>query len=139
MKLQLNRAPSKNGATIGVLLIDGEQICYTLEDEVREVPGLPVLEWKIPGETAIPRGEYRVRITHSPRFDRRLPLLEGVPGYTGVRIHPGNTAKDTDGCILVGTTAGDAFVGHSRDAFSHVFDMLERAEDEGQEIWITVG
>lgn len=76
-------------------------LCWTLEDPVREVPGEPVEVWKIKGDTAIPRGTYAVRVTRSNRFKTDLPLLLNVPGFEGVRIHGGNTAADTEGCILV--------------------------------------
>ena len=76
-------------------------LCWTLEDVVREVPGEPVEAWKIPGETAIPRGTYAVRVTRSSRFKADLPILLNVPGFEGIRIHGGNTAADTEGCILV--------------------------------------
>ena len=72
MELLLKRRPSQNGATIGALyiLVGGDALheCYTLEDEVREVEGEPVEKWKVPGETAIPEGKYRVVIEKSPRF-----------------------------------------------------------------------
>jgi hypothetical protein len=76
-------------------------LCWTLEDVAREVPGEPVEAWKIPGETAIPRGTYAVRVTRSSRFKADLPILLNVPGFEGIRIHGGNTAADTEGCILV--------------------------------------
>ena len=76
-------------------------LCWTLEDVVREVPGEPVEAWKTPGETAIPRGTYAVRVTRSSRFKADLPILLNVPGFEGIRIHGGNTAADPEGCILV--------------------------------------
>jgi hypothetical protein len=82
-------------------------LCYTLEDPVREIPGRHVETWKVAGNTAIPRGAYRLTVTRSNRFSAKaghdvyLPALEGVEGFAGVRIHGGNTAADTLGCILV--------------------------------------
>jgi hypothetical protein len=101
MLIRLIREPS-NPATLGVLRVNEVYECWTLEDAVREQPGQPVVAWKVKGMTAIPSGEYAVRITQSVRFGRALPELVNVPGFSGVRIHPGNTDKDTEGCILCG-------------------------------------
>lgn len=68
MKIIIRRQPSQGGATIGKLSIDGLFACYVLEDEIREVPGQTVSEWKIKGQTAIPAGEYRVTLEDSARF-----------------------------------------------------------------------
>ena len=94
MKLTLKRIFKGENYTIGKLHIDGEYFCDTLEDAIRDI--------KVYDETAIPAGSYKVTITLSPRFRRWLPLLHDVPNFEGVRIHRGNTAEDTHGCILVG-------------------------------------
>ena len=94
MKLTLKRIFKGEKYTIGDLYIDGTWFSNTLEDAIRDV--------KVYGETAIPTGTYKVTITFSPRFRRWLPLLHDVPYFEGVRIHRGNTAEDTHGCILVG-------------------------------------
>jgi len=137
MKMVLTRRASADGATIGHLVIDGEWECFTLEDVVR-APGEP----KVYGQTAIPAGIYRVRVTMSPRFKTRLPILEAVPGFEGVRIHPGNHAGDTEGCILpglaVGVMRGKPAVMNSRIAFNALLAKLERAEAEGERIEIEV-
>lgn len=80
---------------IGDLFIDGVFFCHTLEDEKR-ADGL-----KVYGETAIPAGIYNVKLTISNRFKRLMPLLLDVEGFKGIRIHGGNTSKDTHGCPLV--------------------------------------
>lgn len=132
MKLTLIRKASLANCTIGDLAIDGVQECYTLEDQVREIAGAPVSSWKVAGDTAIPQGTYQVIINHSQRFNRDLPLLVNVPGFVGVRIHPGNTAADTEGCILVGTKIGDQAILESRKAFAEFFDKLETALQSGE-------
>jgi hypothetical protein len=128
MKLQLLRNASSTKSTIGRLYIEGVFMCYTLEDVIRPV--------KIAGETAIPAGTYKVIITESARFKRRLPLLVDVPGFAGIRIHPGNSAADTEGCILVGNSTSGDWVGGSRAAFDKLFSMLEHANPDTMEITI---
>lgn len=104
---RVSRHPSDTSCTIGDLWVSDDggttwaRLCWTLEDVVREITGQSVESWKIHGETAIPRGTYRVIVDHSRRFGRDLPHILDVPGFEGVRIHGGNTAVDTEGCILV--------------------------------------
>ena len=121
MKLRLDRTHYEKGSTVGDLYVNGIWEAVTLEDEVRAE--------KIPGETAIPTGTYDVLITWSPKFKRRLPLLIDVPGFDGIRIHPGNTHHDSSGCLLVGenviTHEGIPFLTHSRKAFDRLFAKLD--------------
>ena len=95
MKVEVKRTFKGTEYTIGKLYIDGHYLCDTLEDTVRN--GV-----KIAGKTAIPAGTYKVKKTMSPRFKKVLPEILNVPGFSGVRIHAGNTAADTDGCLLLG-------------------------------------
>lgn len=132
MKLTLQRSKNGEGCTIGALLVDGLEGCFTCEDVIREIPGAPVSAWKVAGETAIPAGSYQIIITPSVRFKRDLPLLVNVPGFSGVRIHPGNTAEDTEGCILVGTRVGVNSVLESRIAFNALFDRIQAALELGE-------
>jgi hypothetical protein len=121
MRLLLKRFEFKPTYTIGKLYVNGTYYCYTLEDVVRTEGK------KVNGQTAIPTGTYSVIINRSNRFNRELPLLLNVPGFTGVRIHSGNTSKDTEGCILVGTTwAGKDFVGNSKVAFDPLFERMKK-------------
>ena len=96
MKITVKRTFKGTEYTIGKLYIDGHYFCDTLEDTVRPA------NKKIAGKTAIPAGNYKVIKSYSPRFKKILPEILNVPNFTGVRIHAGNTAKDTDGCILLG-------------------------------------
>lgn len=131
--MQVTRTKELSDCTLGVLTINGQPECFTLEDVVREKPGVPVGTWKIPGETAIPTGTYDVRITFSPKFGRFMPEVLNVPGFEGIRIHPGNTDADTEGCILLGqsSTGGD-FIGSSRAAFDAFFLKLHEALQQGE-------
>jgi|SRR6185436_5555511 len=132
MKLQLERAQCGRNFTIGSLSIDGAWECWTLEDQLR-APGV-----KVPAQTCIPAGVYDVRLTWSNRFQRVLPLLLNVPMFEGIRIHPGNTAADTEGCILVGLDRHGQSVARSRAAFDLLFNKLADADRRGEGITITV-
>lgn len=130
MQITVYRNEKSPTTTVGELHVDGIFECYTLEDRVRK---LDSAKDKVYGMTAIPAGTYNVTLTHSPRFKRTLPLVNNVPFFEGVRIHPGNTAADTDGCILVGTTkiatlgGPTLMIGNSRVAFDKLFAKMEKA------------
>jgi hypothetical protein len=140
MKLVLRRAETPTGFTIGRLTINGAFECWTLEDEVREREGEPVEAWKVPHETAIPRGEYLVIIDYSNRFKKDLPHVLNVPGFEGVRIHSGNTSADTEGCILVGqyVPTKPNWLANSRTTMAKVMQKLEEAYDRNEEISLEV-
>jgi len=120
MKLTLERDRPSLTCTMGTLLVDGAFECFTLEDLPQEI--------KVPGETRIPAGTYQVKITWSPRFKCLMPLLIDVPGFDGIRIHPGNSAEDTHGCILVGETESAEWLGQSRKAYDHLFSKMQDAQ-----------
>lgn len=140
MRLTLNRHPPGFTCVIGDLLVEGEMHCHTLED-------LPHEE-KIPGETCIPPGVYAVELTSSPAVIAGhmwsphaaglLPHLVAVPGFEGIRIHAGNTDKDTRGCILVGGWNGGEFLFNSRKSLESLMDVIEVAAIGRQPITIEV-
>lgn len=134
MELTLNRIFLGSSATIGELLINDKHLCDTLEDRVR-----PEGE-KVYGKTAIPEGTYEVKLTHSPRFKKILPEILNVPNFSGIRIHTGNSSKDTEGCILVGTWDGEKedWVGSSKIAFDELMSLLEKATNNKEKVTITV-
>lgn len=142
MKLDLHRKWRKKGYSIGVLCIDGQRICETLEDEDRglhaDMSLSDIKAHKIKGETAIPTGTYRITCTYSPRFKKNLPLLNSVPGYDGVRIHSGNKAKDTEGCILCGRNTEVATVTNSRYWTDKVISSIDRALKDNEEVTISI-
>jgi hypothetical protein len=133
MNLILKRIHEGDTFTIGQLYEETKYglspLCYTLEDKVREVEGQPVSSWKVQNETAIPRGTYNVSVTLSNRFKVRLPILADVDGFTGVRIHSGNSSKNTEGCILVGMTwdGQSDWIGSSKTAMSSVMPIIENS------------
>lgn len=138
MDIRVNREWFTSKSTEGSMYVDSEFECYTLEDVDR---GLEIGGKKVYGSTAIPKGRYEVVITMSNRFKRELPLIKDVPQFTGVRIHPGNTPEDTDGCILVGDVNRghkDDFIGNSRAAFNRLFAKIKAAIDSGDKVYITI-
>lgn len=141
MDITLKRQDLGAERTIGQMLLEDGSSYYTLEDTVR-ADGV-----KIAGKTAIPAGRYRVIITYSPRFGRSLPLLLGVPNYIGVRIHPGNYATDTEGCILVGKSLPPGQDVHtaqmilqSRAAMAEIQPVIEDTlrRGGGNGVWLTI-
>lgn len=140
MNLVLRRRESTSTATVGELYADNQFVCYTLEDVVRERAGVPVSMWKLPGETAIPQGRYRVTITPSERFKRPLPLVNMVEGFTGIRIHPGNSDSDTAGCILPGrgVSPDGEMVLSSVAAFDKLYKLIDDALMEGDDVFIEI-
>lgn len=98
-KIKLKRTDYRDTHTVGRLYINNDYFCDTLEDRYRDLSK----EKKIYSKTAIPKGVYKLVISYSPRFKRLLPLLLDVPFFEGIRIHAGNSSKDTSGCILVGS------------------------------------
>lgn len=131
MNITLDRDVRTPEFTLGRLSIDGQPECFTAEDCVRDGE-------KVHGKTAIPPGRYRILITHSPRFKKPLPLLLDVPGFDGVRIHPGNDAGDTEGCILPGRARTADGVAESRVAHAALQERIAAALLLREEVWIEI-
>lgn len=134
MKLELNRIAEKPLYTIGRLFVDGKYFCDTLEDRCRDLDK----EEKVMHETAIPAGVYEVIVNVSVKFKRKLPLLLNVPYFTGIRIHRGNTDKDTSGCILVGENRLPGRVINSTGYELRLTELIEIAMLSGEKITIQV-
>lgn len=134
MELKLKRIAKRDTYTIGRLFIDEKYFCDTLEDKVRDLSK----EAKVKGRTAIPAGRYQIVLTYSPRFKRILPLLLDVPQFEGVRIHRGNTAKDTEGCILVGYNREVGKVLDSAVTEQRLMAVLQNTANKGEQIYITI-
>ena len=127
MKLTLTRIAKRADYTIGRLADEkGEKICDTLEPTWRDYKGG---EKKVKGRSAVPEGTYRVVVTRSPRFGRYLPLLVGVPGFEGVRIHSGKTSRDTEGCMLVGQNLQAGKLLWSRLELEHLMKLIENEKE----------
>ena len=137
MELLVERNLSDDECTLGKLSVNEDFECYTLEPVVREQMGIPVKNWKIPGKTAIPAGSYDVIIDYSEHFGRNMPHVLNVPGFDGVRIHSGNTAADTEGCLLLGEGEGKDAILNSHAAFDRFFNKLQDAIANGEKVTIT--
>ena len=142
MILGLSRDPPRAAETRGTVTVDGKLFGYSVEDVDRGLSdGMTVEEIgriKVHGKTAIPTGRYRVVMTLSQRFGKVLPLLEGVKGFAGVRIHPGNTSADTEGCLLVGLDRTPDGVARSRQACAWLNREIQRVIDSGGECWAEI-
>lgn len=152
MEIKLKRIARKPGYTIGKLYADKQYVCDTLEDKDRgltsHMSDAQICGMKVHGETAIPTGRYLIDMKSvSPRFGGRqqykfcggrLPRIMGVPGYSGVLIHCGNTAKDTEGCILVGENKKVGMVMNSTQTLKRLYPLLKEADSRGERIYISI-
>lgn len=128
MLIKLKRYDLQDAYTMGWLYINGDYFCDTLEDTDRmlynDMAVTAIAKTKVAGQTAIPYGRYAVKMTFSARFQRLMPLVCNVPCFDGVRIHAGNTAKDTAGCILLGERAGGGLLKNSRKMCEKLYNMI---------------
>lgn len=134
MKLRVERLWKKPAYTVGRLFVDGKFFCNTLEDTVRDLSN----EKKVYGKTAIPYGEYKVVYNWSPKFGRNLPRLLNVPAFEDILIHPGNTADDSAGCILVGRNTEVGRLTESRYTSDKLNVLIEDAQRRGESITIEI-
>jgi hypothetical protein len=132
MELKLTRKWLTANSTISELTVDGAFECFTLEDH------FPTPYVKTPGKTCIPLGRYEVIVNMSNRFKVEMPLLLNVPQFAGIRIHPGNVAGDTEGCLLPGRIRGTDKVLESKLAYETLFTKIKAAIAKGEKVFITV-
>ena len=154
LTLVRNIKESTKDYTIGELYVQEEdkltqtyKVCDTIEDAFRLLPktcpNTPKgksceCKEKVYGKTCIPNGTYTVVLSYSNRFKRVLPELLDVPHFLGIRIHSGNSSKDTEGCIILGTKSKGDWVTASRVAFNKVYTLLQKAVANKEEITITI-
>lgn len=145
LELSINRFFEGSDYTIGRFSVDGVKLCDTMEDPVRLLVDKnsdgdydDAGEGKIKGRTAIPAGRYKVVLRYSPRFKRITPHITGVPGFKYILIHAGNTAADTDGCILPGLNNIKGRVVMSRHYEDKITALIKDAIDSGKEVYITI-
>lgn len=134
MRLTLIRIANRPTYCIGKLYIDGKWFCDVIEDTDRglsdEMAEEEIIKKKIKGETAIPTGIYPVYLTYSPKYKKKMPLIDNVKGYSGIRIHSGNTSKDTEGCLIVGKNKEVGKVLESRKTYNTLFKKLVQANSK---------
>ena len=123
MKLTLQRYLFDEDYTMGLLFIDGVYFCDTIEDRYR---GQDLSKTKVVDETCIPYGVYSIKITYSPKYKKNMPQILDVPYFTGVRIHSGNKASDSSGCIICGINGE---VLESRKTYNALMKRLETANN----------
>lgn len=128
MRLTLKRIANRKDYCIGKLYINGKYFCDTLEDVDRGLDDSmtedDIKQIKVKGQTAIPVGIYTVLLTYSPKYKKVMPLINNVKGYSGIRIHSGNSSKDTEGCLLVGKNTVVGRLTDSRNTFNALFKRL---------------
>lgn len=135
MNLTLIRDKFTSDFTLGTLSESGVFLGYTCEDTDRhmEVGGK-----KIHGRTAIPRGRYQCVLSKSARFKRVMPEVLNVPGFSGVRIHGGNTHEDTEGCPLLGLERTANGVRSCAAPNAELIRLMESSAKRGEEVWLSV-
>jgi len=131
MLLRVTRQIFDDVCTIGTMEVDGVFECYTLEPTTRPPEALKVF-----GHTAIPYGSYNVSISFSGHFQRDMPLVEDVPNFSEIRIHPGNVASNTEGCCLVGESKSKDEILQSVAAFEPLFSKIKAALSSGDKVTI---
>lgn len=137
MRFLLSRRPSvaaewrpERKTTYGTLYVDHAMECFTLEDEIREIPGEPVEQWKVHAQTAIPAGVYDIELQDSPKFGHDTMTLLNVPGFKYVRIHSVTDIDDTEGCIGVGDTVDE---GHFEIRGGKAHEVLAKLKAKVQD------
>lgn len=130
MRLTLKRIANRKDYCIGKLYINGKYFSDTLEDVDRGLDDSmtedEIKQSKIKEQTAIPTGIYTVLLTYSPKYKKVMPLINNVKGYSGIRIHSGNSSKDTEGCLLVGKNTVVGRLTDSRNTYNALFKRLQQ-------------
>lgn len=139
MELKLVRKTFGETFTKGKLFINNGFQCYIIEDKDRKLEIKDNV--KVQNLTCIPRGNYKVIVSMSQHFGKLLPEILNVPQFSGVRIHSGNSSKDTEGCLLVGSINDNDnvdWISGSKDAFNNLFPKIQKAFSDGEEITLEI-
>ena len=141
MHINIHRQTKTSACTLGIMDINGIFECYTLEGTdlglKQEMPLSEITSLKVNGHTAIPAGIYEVTIDFSEHFGKALPHILNVSGFENIRIHNGNTEKQMEGCILLGTDIDNNTIGNTRVAFGQFYPKLQEALGSGK-VFITI-
>lgn len=142
MELKLIRKYRKTDYTIGILYINNKYFCEILEDIDRGLKDSMSLEEikkiKIKDQTCIPYGKYQILMTYSPKYKKIMPLVNNVKGFEGIRIHSGNTNKDTSGCLLPGFNKIKGQVINSRETFNKLYSFIQTAINNKENVTIEI-
>lgn len=130
MNIKLIRTKSNNEYTEGKLYINEVYFCDTLEDKDRglnqSMSNDTIKSIKVYANTCIPYGIYKIIISMSNKFKKMMPEVLQVKGFKGIRIHSGNTTKDTEGCILVGKKYKEGVLKDSMKTFNALMSILTK-------------
>ena len=141
MELLLERKYLKSNYTISNLSVNGKFYCNVIEDVVRDFNKNGTFdcgEFKISGHTAIPYGEYEIKVTYSPKFKRELPLLLDVKHFEGIRIHRGNTEKDSSGCLIPGENKKKGMILNSTKYELELTKMIKECNNKREKVTIKI-
>lgn len=153
MEIRTDRRYKKETYTISNLYVDDVWFCNVIEDRDRGLRSDHSLEYirrvKVPAETAIPTGRYRVTLSvQSPKFSKKakyawckgyLPRVLGVPGFDGILMHAGATAADSAGCLIIGMNTEKGKVTSSMVTLKKLYEKMQAAVQAKETIWLTVG
>ena len=142
MEIKLHRKYRGTNYCIGKLYINNEYFSDVLEDPDRGLQDTmsiqEIQQLKVKGNTCIPYGTYDITITYSPKFKKRLPLINNVKGFEGIRIHSGNTSKDTEGCLLLGFNKIKGKVINSKETVDKFITIVQQALNDGEKVTIQI-
>ena len=141
MQITIKRPPIADTVqTISDLLVDNVWFSNVVEDRDRGLHQTDTLQYiqsvKVKHETAIPYGTYQVVLSYSNRFKKYLPELIEVPGYVGIRMHPGNDETDTSGCLCPGIKSGKKVL-QSKVTFDKLFSLIQKTIKK-EKVFVTI-
>jgi hypothetical protein len=135
MHIKAHRNVFTDHTTISDVTVNDDFVCFFLEDKDRKLEDGGE---KVYGKTAIPRGFYNIVMDFSPKYQKNMPHILDVPGFEGVRIHPGNKEADTEGCLLPGMIQKDDFVEKSVIAYEKILSMMISAWEAGEKVTLEI-